>query len=536
LDTRLKFQNLHFFSKLVKAYLNQNELIFSLYNLFPIVENFPKAIEFKSKQNIDRDTLVQVLKSQYATITDAGLTLQNIEKLKQDNTFTITTGHQLNLFSGPLYFIYKIVSTIKLTHQLQVQYPKFNFVPVYWMATEDHDWDEINHFNITDLHQIKWENDVECAVGTVHTDGLRNIMEELKPIWNSDDFGSELLNMFEAAYLNGYSLSDATRVLVHQLFSQYGLVILDAQDRLLKKSFIPIMKQELDQQVVFKDVIQTNQFLKENAFETQVNPREINLFYLTQNARQRILKEADLFKVNHTDIVFTAQEIEIELESHPERFSPNVLMRPLYQESILPNLAYIGGGGEINYWLQLKGVFDTFQIPFPMLVLRNSALWVTEKQIKKWEKLGLSTTDMLSHSQEISNLIINQNEPQNKPDFHELENDLKQLINPIENWAVHVDPTLIPGIKGTLQKQLNEWAHWEQKLQRSLKKKNSDALERAEIIRAELFPNDSLQERFLNFSVFYKDMGSAFIQQLWNEFDPLAFEFKILKLPNSQKF
>ncbi len=222
MDTRLKFQNLYFFSKLVKAYLNQNELIFSLYNLFPTLENFPKAIEFKSKQTIDRDTLVQVLKSQYATITDASLTLQNIEKLKQDNTFTITTGHQLNLFSGPLYFIYKIVSTIKLTHQLQLQYPKFNFVPIYWMATEDHDWDEINHFNITDSHQTKWNNDVDFAVGTVHTDGLRNIMEELNPIWNSDDFGSELLNMFEAAYLKGYSLSDATRVLVHQLFSQYG--------------------------------------------------------------------------------------------------------------------------------------------------------------------------------------------------------------------------------------------------------------------------------------------------------------------------
>lgn len=536
LDNRLKYQNLHFFSKLVKAYLNQNESSLSLYSLFPTIENFSKAIEYKSKHPINREVLVQVLKKQYAHISDADISFQNIEKLKEQNTFTITTGHQLNLFTGPLYFIYKIVSTIKLTHQLQIQYPQYNFVPVYWMATEDHDWAEINHFHTSDKVQFYWENEVNYAVGTVPTKGLENVANELKSVWESDVFGYELHSMFEKAYLKGLSLSEATRTLVHHLFGSYGLVILDAQDSALKRRFIPIMKRELKQQFVFNEVTQTNHFLKENGFEIQVNPREINLFYLTPNARQRILKEADSYRVNHTDLVFTYHEIEAEFESHPERFSPNVLMRPLYQESILPNLAYIGGGGEINYWLQLKGVFDVFQIPFPMLVLRNSALWVTEKQIRKWEKLGLFTSDMLSHFQEITNQMINQNEPPNKPDFHELEKLLKHLIEPVENWAIHIDPTLISGIKGTLQKQLNEWGHWEQKLQKSLKKKNSEALERAEKIRAELFPNETLQERYLNYSVFYKDMGNEFIRQLWNEFDPLLFEFKILKLPNSQKF
>jgi bacillithiol biosynthesis cysteine-adding enzyme BshC len=536
LDTRLKFQNLYFFSKLVKAYLNHNESSLSLYSLFPTIENFSKAIEYKSKHPINREVLVQVLKKQYAHISDAVFSIQNIEKLKEQNTFTITTGHQLNLFTGPLYFIYKIVSTIKLTHQLQIQYPQYNFVPVYWMATEDHDWAEINHFHTSDKDQFYWENEVNYAVGTVPTKGLENVANELKSIWESDVFGSELHSMFEKAYLNGLSLSEATRTLVHQLFGSYGLVILDAQDSALKKSFIPIMKKELKHQSVFNEVTQTNHFLKENGFEIQVNPREINLFYLTQNSRQRILKEADSYRVNHTDLVFASHEIEAELESHPERFSPNVLMRPLYQESILPNLAYIGGGGEIAYWLQLKGIFDAFQIPFPMLVVRNSALWITDKQIRRLEKLGLTSSDMMLTAQEISNLVIHLNEPSNKPDFQEFENQIKILLHPIENWAFQIDPTLISGMKGILQKQLNEWEHWEQKLQKSLKKKNSDALERAEKIRAELFPNETLQERYLNFSVFYKDMGNEFIRQLWNEFDPLVFEFKILKLPTSTTY
>ncbi len=536
LDNRLKYQNLHFFSKLVKAYLNHNESSLSLYSLFPTIENFSKAIDYKSKQPINREVLVQVLKKQYAHISDAVFSIQNIEKLKEQNTFTITTGHQLNLFTGPLYFIYKIVSTIKLTHQLQIQYPQYNFVPVYWMATEDHDWAEINHFHTSDKDQFYWENEVNYAVGTVPTKGLENVANELKSIWESDVFGSELHSMFEKAYLNGLALSEATRTIAHQLFGSYGLVILDAQDSALKKSFIPIMKKELKQQSVFNEVTQTNHFLKENGFEIQVNPREINLFYLTQNSRQRILKEADSYRVNHTDLVFASHEIEAELESHPERFSPNVLMRPLYQESILPNLAYIGGGGEIAYWLQLKGIFDAFQIPFPMLVVRNSALWITDKQIRRLEKLGLTSSDMMLTAQEISNLVIHLNEPSNKPDFQEFENQIKILLHPIENWAFQIDPTLISGMKGILQKQLNEWEHWEQKLQKSLKKKNSDALERAEKIRAELFPNETLQERYLNFSVFYKDMGNEFIRQLWNEFDPLVFEFKILKLPASNAY
>jgi bacillithiol biosynthesis cysteine-adding enzyme BshC len=500
----------------------------SLYNQFPDWDNFKTQINLKSNHSIDRKTLVEVLRSQYQDIETSKATIENIDNLSNSNTFTITTGHQLNLFTGPVYFIYKIVSTIKLAKELSIKYPDFQFVPVYWMATEDHDFEEINHFYTSDNHKIQWKRETSGPVGKLTTNDLESIFDQLSETLDESEFSSELKKIFQKAYLKGHSLSKATQILVDYLFGKYGLVIIDAEQSALKQIYIPVIKQELEFQVFYKQVSATNEYLKENDWEVQVNPREINLFYLSENSRERIEKVGEEFQVKNTPLRFSKDEIFLELESHPEQFSPNVLMRLLYQETILPNLAYVGGGGEISYWLQLKGTFDYFKTPFPMLIVRNSVLWVTEKQHKKWEKLGLPKNDYLADFREITEKIIAQNEPDNKPDFNTLETQLRKDMAPLIDWAHNVDPTLVPGINATLQKQINEWQNWEHRLHKTLKKKNSEAIERAEKIYEELYPQGNLQERYLNFSVFYQK--GNFIQRLIDELDQLKFEFEVFQI------
>lgn len=535
LIANLKYENLPFFSQLIKSYLAQNEEVKTFSGLFPTLENFKLQIELKSSQPIDRKRLVQVLKNQYTTLQDTSLSLINIEKLKNSNTFTVTTGHQLNLFTGPIYFIYKIVSTIQLARKLSEYYPDYQFIPIYWMASEDHDFEEINHFNISENQKFQWNKVSNGAVGKQKTEGLDAVFQEFSKIIGEDKYATELKNLFQTAYVDTNTLSEATRILVHTLFGKYGLIILDPDDFTLKQSFIPYFQKEINEQILFQEVSQTNVQFQKNKFEIQVNPRPINLFYLTDNSRERVLQEGESYRINNINLSFSKTEMEEELTKHPHRFSPNVLLRPVYQEMILPNLATIGGGGEISYWLQLKTAFERFQIVFPILVVRNSVLWVSEKQDKKWQKLGLSTTDYLSNLSQITNKIIAKNEPINKPNFEEIKNKMQALIAPIAQWTSQVEPTYVPGIHATLHKQETDWHNWEQKLTKSLKKKNIEEIQRAEKIIQELFPNTILQERYINFSSFYLKMGNPFLEHLLNTFDPFSFEWLVFKMEEDKK-
>lgn len=528
MNDSLQYKNLRFFSRLIHQYLSEEKNVQSLYGLFPTIENFEKQIKLKSSETINREILVKKLKLQYDGISNTDKTLNNVEKLAHNNTFTITTGHQLNLFTGPLYFIYKIVSTIKLTQQLSQKYPDYQFVPIYWMASEDHDFEEINHFHLSEHQKITWQTDQKGAVGRFKTENLQPVYEEFVDNLGEGTSSEELKKLFETSYLQGYTLAQASRVLVHNLFAGYGLVIIDADDADFKRLFIPQITKELKEQIIYTEVSKTNTYLKSQSLDIQVNPRDINLFYLLENSRNRIVKVNENYTVNQTNLVFTENQLLEELEKHPERFSPNVLMRPLYQEVILPNLTYIGGGGEINYWLQLKSAFEHFKTTFPLLIVRNSALFTTEKQEKKWEKLGLDNVDFLQESSKIIEKILDKNTSHPTPDFKVLEQNLRDTISVVSEWATTIEPTFVPGVQATLQKQINEWNAWEQKLHKTLKKKNAETMERTENILKEVFPNRNLQERYLNFSIFYSALGQTFIERLLNEFEPLEFSFKII--------
>lgn len=528
----LPFNKTGYFSSLICDYLAESETLQPFYNRFPNLENFQFQIEEKSKSFSleSRHTLVSVLKEQYKNLETSELVLSQIELLQSDNTFTVTTGHQLNLFTGPLYFLYKIVSAINLAKTLKKEHPESNFVPIYWMATEDHDFDEINYFNFNGK-KVQWNRKAEGPVGELSTEGLKVVFDVFSEELGHTTHAETIKQLFKKAYLDHDNLAEATRFLANALFQDYGLVILDANHANLKRDFIPYMEQEFLNQMSFQEVSKTNTALAEvnEDYKIQVNPREINLFYIEENLRERIVFEDDCFKVLNTNLVWSEAELLEELHKNPQRFSPNVIMRPLYQEVILPNLCYIGGGGELAYWFQLKGFFNAVDVPFPMLLLRNSVLIQTENQLKKINKLEISTHDLfLKQStfinkkvREISNIDI---------DFSTQKKYLKEQFLALYDLAEQTDKSFLGAVRAQEVKQLKGLDHLEKRLLKAQKRKLSDEVLRMTDLQNALFPNKSLQERNTNFSQFYLEYGEKLIPSLIEKLDPLSGEFSILTL------
>ena len=528
----LSYSKTNYFSSLIIDYLDQKEELKPFYHRFPSLENFEAQMEEKKNffSSEKRDLLVKVLKEQYADIEKVEAVTNNIDLLLAKNTFTVTTGHQLNLFTGPLYFLYKIVSAINLASTLKKKYPKSNFVPVYWMATEDHDFEEINYFNLKGK-KFKWNNlQKEAgnnAVGELNTEGLEEIFNLFSAEIGGGKNADELKQLFKNAYLEHSNLTDATRYLAHELFKEYGLVILDAHNRELKSEFIPYIEKELFEKVSYNTTTSKADQLKDLGYGVQVNPREINLFYLNDGLRERIVEEEGTYSVHETDIQWSAEEMKKEVHDFPERFSPNVVLRPLYQEVILPNLCYIGGGGELAYWFELKDMFEDLEVPFPILLLRNSALIETGKQNEKRKKLNILQEELFLKQHELINRKVRKISNV-EIDFSPQKEHLQKQFEQMYELAEQTDPTFLGAVKAQEVKQLKGLDHLEDRLLRAQKRKLKDEVSRIAALQNELFPNKSLQERQINFSEMYLEFGKSLIPNLIEELNPLELQFKIL--------
>ena len=533
----LSYREARYFTALMTDYLAKKENVHQFYNRFPKLENFGKQIEekkknFSSKAASKRAVLVENLQEQYEGIALSEATKKNIELLKEENTFTVTTGHQLNLFTGPLYFLYKIINAINLAAELKSAYPENNFVPVYWMATEDHDFEEINFFK---LHGKKFQWNPPAskttggAVGELPTTGLKEVLELFSAETGNSQNAQQLKQWFEQAYLEHDTLAHATRSLANDLFGTHGLVILDANTRSLKKFFVPFMKQELLEKQSHEFTTPLAEALEKEGYPVQVNPREINLFYLDEGLRERIIEKDGKYFVHEKEISWTKEELLKLLETQPEKFSPNVLLRPLYEEVILPNLCYIGGGGELAYWFELKDYFEEVGVTFPILLLRNSVLLQTEKQDQKRQKLNISLQELFLKRHELINRKVRQISNIDI-DFSSQKEHLVQQFQQMYEIAEKTDASFLGAVKAQEVKQLKGLENLEKRLLRAQKRKLEDEVSRIAGLQEELFPHGGLQERHHNFSEFYLEYGEQLIPKLMEELKPLELKFDIISL------
>ncbi|WP_374948276.1 bacillithiol biosynthesis cysteine-adding enzyme BshC [Mucilaginibacter sp.] len=532
----IDYKDTGYFSQTVIDYLANVPELRSFYSYRPTMDGFAQLFNNK-KVVADRALLVQVLQEQYfkkhesASPTQIELNAaeyirQQIDLLGHNNTYTVTTGHQLNIFTGPLYFIYKIVTAIKLCRQLKESFPDKDFVPVYWMASEDHDFAEINYTNIGGK-KVHWWYEASGATGRINPDTMRQAINQYKGVLGIDGHAEELGQMVETAYTKFDKLADATRYLVNAIFGRYGLVIIDADDHRLKQQFAPIIERDIIEQNSFKNISAVNEQLTKLGVHIQVNPREINFFYLKDQLRERLVFENERYSVMNTDISFTEEELKQEIKTSPERFSPNVVMRPLYQECILPNIAYIGGGAELVYWLELKSNFDHYGIDFPILILRNSGLVIKKETAAKINSMELSPVDIFKSADDIKSSWV-QKHSNHDLTITEEWREIERVFEKIRLRAHKIDSTLEPSASAVQARLKHAMDNLQKKLVKAEKRNYQTRLEQIEHIKEDIFPKNSLQERNENFGLAYVKWGQLFIDELIRNFEPLDFKFTVL--------
>ena len=526
--TRLPYRQTNSFSKTVLDYLDHLEELKSFYTHPPTVQGIQKAIDARKQFNTNRELLVQELKKQYEGIETTSNVKGNIELLLSKDTFTITTAHQNNIFTGPLYFIYKIIHAIKLADHLKTSLPGYNFVPVYYIGSEDADLDELNHIYLSG-EKLTWNTKQTGAVGRMKVDKelvkLIGLMEGQLLVLPD---GNEIISAIKKYYKDGVTIQEATFHFVNSLFADYGLIVLLPDNVALKNQMIKVFEDDLLNQTASGIVEKTAAKLSTAGYKVQASPREINLFYLKDSLRERIEIQKNQYSILNAHLSFSKEKMLDELREHPERFSPNVILRGLYQETILPNIAFIGGGGEVAYWLQLKDLFEHYATPFPVLVLRNSFLLVEQKWQSIIARLGFTIEDFFLPEQELVNRLVAR-ETDKKLKLNGTLSETGQLYDTIKKQAIAIDATLEKHVEALKIQTLHRLQELEKKMLRAEKRKFADQQRQIHTIKEQLFPGNGLQERKENISYYYAKWGKEFIQQLYNHSLSLEQEFVIVQ-------
>lgn len=492
----------------------------------PTLEDLKRAANERKKFPVSRSTLVEEIKGQYAEFVISESQSENIALLESEHTFTIITAHQPALFTGPLYFIYKIFSAINLAEQMNKEMPDHRFVPVFINGSEDHDLNEVNHTSVFGK-EITWTTGEKGAVGRMSVAGLDAAIESLSTILGTNERSTAIIDSLRQFSSQSKNYNQFIFLLVNHLFSQYGLIVLTMDSRALKQLFIPQMKREIVEKLSEKIVLDAQTSLGRLGYTPQAHAREINLFYLQDQSRERIVFEDNSYKVLNTDIMFSQEEILLDLEKYPEKYSPNVILRPLFQESILPNIAYIGGGGELAYWVERKNQFKAFGTFFPVLIRRNSAMIVTASQTKIIEKLGLSVNQLFLEENKLINEYVSSS---TTFDIHLSEEsaEIEKTFARIKFKSGQADPTLIEMVEAEKVKILKQIEQIESRIKRSIKKKEEVSINQITNLKSKLFANGGLQERHENFLQFYTTLGDKFFEVLKENLNPLNKEFLVI--------
>lgn len=516
------------FSKEANMLVYDQEQLVELLNTPFSVDAFQKQIEQKNNNYnpYHRKVVCDTLEEQYkkAGISDTAVE-QQIDLLRKPNTFTVTTGHQLSVYSGPLFFVYKILHTVKLSQLLKKQYPTQDFIPLFWMASEDHDFEEIRKLNT--FHQaFSWESNQKGPVGRFNLEDFQSFKEELADRFENDASVQELITKY---YQSTDELSTATLKLVHDILDNYNFLTLDADHKSLKDLFSPILEQELLSQFSSKAVEHQNGKLEAIGFKQQVTPRAINLFYIEKGRRDRIIAiTEDTFEIDN--VAFSKTALLEKLKHNPECFSPNVVLRPVYQEFILPNLCYVGGGGEMTYWLQLKGVFDEIELTYPLIQVRNSVQILDKSILKKLKKLGLNEIDLFRDIHQLKKeFVIEQDE--SELDFSEIDELGECLAKELESLITTVDQGLSGYGKSETVKLNKQLEGIKSKLIRHQKKKFDNAMNQIDSLFEKAFPNNGLQERTDNILQYFAMYGkNTFLNSIYESIDPIERDLIVLSV------
>ncbi len=390
----------HFHNPIVESYLRGDNFPNHLVNTSSTKDAIDEVAGHEDYPVEWRNQLADVILKQYAssnkTLDTNSLVFQNIQNLRKSTTVTVCTGQQIHIFLGPLFVIYKIMSCLAHAKEIKKAHPDFEVVPIFWMATEDHDFEEISSVKLYN-QTYTWDNNKGGAVGRLDPKSLLPLVEEISQRIDDTPENSKFMQICRTAYSENSTFSLATRSIIHEMFGHTGLVILDPDDAILKQKFRKDIETDILHNACEDHLKEGISQMKKVGFKAPINTRPINHFHLSDGQRLRVeTKDREDYSLVNGNSRYTRNEISQLIEDSPERFSPNALLRPLYQQRILPNIAYIAGGSEFIYWLELKHLFKESRAFFPKLFIRKSVFFVGSSMNKKLKDVGLNVDDLFT--------------------------------------------------------------------------------------------------------------------------------------------
>ncbi len=518
----INYHNIQFYSTLIKDYLNGELKESSKVDWEYSIESI---LNKTSERNFtSRKVLTERLNAQNQAINLSVKSQLNLKKLEQSNCFTVCTGHQLCIYGGPAYFFSKILDTLSLCEKLNRKQAKFEYVPVFWMASEDHDFEEISETTIFGK-QLKWSNNADGAVGKISTDSLIEVQAQFAEILGDEKEAVRISTIFKQAYCTGKNLSEATRYFVNESFGSYGLLIIDGDDRELKQLLLPSIKKEIMEGVTEQAV--KKGIARLGSYKIQATPRALNLFFLDNQYRQRLVVNKESVETADGKYAWNKNDFLAHSSLSPESISPNVFLRPVYQELCLPNVAYVGGAGEISYWLELPELFAALEVNFPIPVVRNSYLYLSQKQIDLVNKLGLKLGAFFAEEELIVKKFMEQSS-EKKFDLSSEKEEITAFFNKILNKSIKIDQNMRNVVQGELKRSLSSLENMEKRFRNAEKNKRTQEINSISKIKSVFFPSGKFQERSNSFLEFILKKDAALLNELMDMNTPFDNSIKVI--------
>ncbi|MCH8326115.1 MAG: bacillithiol biosynthesis cysteine-adding enzyme BshC [Bacteroidetes bacterium] len=500
--------------------------------------HFKKVAESFSSRQFN---LSEIISEQYLHFSPSDKTHNNIEKLKSNKTLAVVTGQQLGILGGPLYTIYKTLTTIKLCEYLSERYSDFNFVPVFWLEGDDHDFNEVssigilnleNKFQVIDYGEKISNDDDRISVGKINfTEDINLFFEEIERTIRTTEFTKDILNRLKDFYKPGNSFKDAFKQILYSLFDKYGLLVLDPQDSKIKEILKPIFKKEIsDFRTHTEQIIKVSATLEE-LYQAQIKVKPVNLFYSDDSGRFLIEPTDEGFRLKGKHVKFTLDELIDLIETEPQNFSPNVLLRPICQDYILPTAFYVGGPSEIAYFAQLLPMYNIFNIEEPIIFPRSSATLLEKGIQKSIDKFNLNLKDVFVKNNQLEEKIITSISNDNTDElFKKVKDEFEITFDKLKEKLFQLDKTLGDASSKTQQKIFRYLEELKSKAENAVKRKHETSIRQINKISSSLYPNSDLQERSLNFIYFENKYGSDILNKIYDELEIDKFEHQIIEL------
>lgn len=530
-------------NKLFLDYLNDFEQVKNYYNINFRNENLYDELfeKVSSRKNSNKSNLVSILLNYYEGLKCSNKTKQNIEFLNDEKTIAVFTGQQVGLLGGPLYTIYKAFTSIKLAEYLNTKFKEYNFVPIFWMAGDDHDYEEISFINLinkeNELAKITLDDGKGLEINRGPVGDLQfdtNVLEFsnlIKSNIRETEFTNGLTEMIDNVLQDGLSIKESFFRLMYQIFDDTGLIIFDPQQKNVKELLKPIFKKELtDYKIHNKDLLLTSADLDDN-YHAQVKIKPINLFYSDETGRHLIEPIEDEYRLKGKRKRFTKEEIIELVDNYPERFSGNVLLRPICEDYLFPTGFYIGGPGEISYYAQVIPLYTHYGLQHPIVFPRASATIIEGNIAKILIKYNLSSQDFFNGKKELKETVINAlADIDLEAEFSNASTKISEILNNLSKKLTSIDQNLNNVSESTKNKISHLLEVMKNKSMKAQEQKFNSSLRQISKAQNLIYPNDNLQERELSIMNFVNKYGFEFFDWIYNELEIKEFKHQILEI------